>query len=273
MDPLRGISLRTQVSRAQDELRRLADGPFPVELKDFGAPYGLCEVDEVDLGPSAGSERSLDALLVPVGEGFSALLNEKHHYTRKRFSLAHEISHLMLARSVDGMKFQTPSCSGSAVDPTERACNVLAAQMLMPQEAFVNRASALGWELSSVLTLGTVFGTSLESTARRMVELSPIPLGFVKWSADKSKRPIHYYPPVVSPEGERIVGFDRRCGLIDIPTLCQAYTQDGIFRGTVPFEVLLARNRPPVVRPFQTESRGFGKGERRTVYSLVRLQA
>ena len=251
---------------AREELRRLADGPFPIELEPFGALWGLAEVEEADLG-------LVDALLLPTGGGYIALVNERHHSARKRFSLAHEIGHLLLAERADGVKFRRPSCSGRAVDPTERACNRLAAEMLMPKEAFLGQASALGWGLSSVLTLGTVFETSLESTARRMVELSPIPLGFVKWTADKSKRPIHSYPPVVSPEGERIVGFDRRCGLIDIPTLCQAYTQDGTFCGPVPFEVLPARNRPPVVRPFQTESRGFGKGGRRTVYSLVSLQA
>lgn len=257
--------LDTFRARATEEIAFLGDGPFPVDVNSVAIRYGITTVEEDDLG-------RLDAFLMPIGtEGeYLAVLNRAHTPARKRFSLAHEIGHVLLAEQETEARFRRPSCDATA-RPVERACNLLAAEMLMPTEPFKRNADAYDWGIEGGVALSQLFDTSLESTFRRYVDLGNGSIVLVKWALNSSNYPTHIVPPIGAKNSVRIVGFDRRYDLLRFPSLHQAYTQDGIWRGDVGFEILPRGYSFPVVRSYPTESMGYNQGGRRQVFSLVRL--
>ena len=174
------------VRQARDLIRPLATGPFPTELRLFAAQHGLREVVESDLG------QRTDALLLSLKSGgFRAVLHKDHGEARKRFSLAHEIGHILLAVGATDV-FRRPSCNGTAIDPIERECNQLATEMLMPAEAFAAHAARLGQGMSSLERLGQIFSTSFEATARRLVEVSTEPLRVHQVANQRSCKAVAY---------------------------------------------------------------------------------
>lgn len=90
---------------------------------------------------------------------------------RQAFSLAHEVSHLILERNLGA----TVSCAED--EALERACDKIASELLMPSGKVVRFADALGQQSPEKLgTIASHFGVSLESAARRLYEL-----GLWKW--------------------------------------------------------------------------------------------
>ena len=259
--------LDTYLARAKEEIAFLEGGPFPVDVNSVAVRYGITAVEEDDLG-------RLDAFLMPIGKEkeYLAVLNSTHTPTRKRFSLAHEIGHILLVKQGTETQFRKPSCGGSASDPIERACNQLAAEILMPTEPFKWHAEIHGWGISASRILSRMFDTSLESTLRRIVFLSDSSLSLIKWRLDSSMKPHHIVEPITSNSEVKIIGFDRLNYLEEIPSLHRAYTQNGQWEGLVDFEVSLHKNSFPEIRPFTTESIGVGKDANRVVFSLARIQ-
>lgn len=256
--------LRTRTARATQGLAFLSKGPFPVDLHSLALSHGITSIKEAEL-------TAVEAFLMP-GEngGYAVVLNSRNSRTRRRFSLAHEIGHVLLAEQETEEQFRRPSCDATA-RPVERACNQLAAEMLMPAEPFRRNAEAHDWRIEGGVALSQLFDTSLESTFRRYVELANGSVVLVKWALNSSNYPTHIVPPIVAKNSVRIVGFDRRYDLLRFPSLHQAYTQDGIWRGDVGFEILPRGYSFPVVRSYPTESMGYNQGGRRQVFSLVRL--
>lgn len=256
--------LHTRTARAAKGIAFLSKGPFPVDLRGLALSHGITRIKEAQL-------EALDAFLTPGDDGgYAVVLNSRHSRARRRFSLAHEIGHVLLAEQETEEQFRRPSCDATA-RPVERACNLLAAEMLMPAEPFRRDAEAYDWRIEGGIALSQLFDTSLESTFRRYVELAKGSIVLVKWALNSSNRPTHIVPPIGAKNSVRIVGFDRRYDLLRFPSLHQAYTQDGIWRGDVGFEILPRGYSFPVVRSYPTESMGYNQGGRRQVFSLVRI--
>ena len=256
--------LSAQVRRAKRDIAFLAEGPFPIDLVGLANRHGIESIQEKDF-------RAIDAMLTKTGSLFSIVVNSNHLPTRKRFSIAHEIGHVLIAEQQSEVQFRRPTCGGTALDPVERACNQLAAEILMPEEPFKKNAASYEWGIKGAVALSEIFATSLESTLRRCIELASAPMALVKWKLDPSLRPRHMYTPKTLRTSLRIMGFDRQKYLADVLALSQAYTHEGIWKGAVPFEVLSHRNALPMTRSFLTESMGIGRGDTRRVFSLVRL--
>lgn len=259
------MMLRNKVLAARLAIASLSDGPFPVDVKRIAVEHGIATIEEDDLG-------RLDAFLIPTKneDAYIAVVNSRHSRTRRRFSLAHEIGHVLLAEQETEAQFRRPSCDATA-RPVERACNQLAAEMLMPAKPFRRNAEAHDWRIEGGVALSQLFDTSLESTFRRYVELANGAIVLIKWALNSSNNPIHIVPPIASKNSVRIVGFDRRYDILRFPSLHQAYTQNGIWRGDVGFEILPRGYSFPVVRSYPTESMGYNQGGRRQVFSLVRI--
>ena len=226
--------LRTQMTRARQEVTFLAEGPFPVDVYELAGQYGIT-VEEADLG-------TVDAVLMLRGNEYVAVVNSKHLPSRKRFSLAHEIGHILIAEQAPDLQFRRPSCGGSSRDPVERACDQLAVEILMPEEPFKRVADSYNWGIKGALSLSTMFSTSLDSTLRRCVELASAQMALVQWKMSSAEKPRHIAIKTQQ-NGLRIVGFDRRRCLTDMRSLYQAYHQDGLRKGVVPFEFLPHRSR------------------------------
>ena len=209
-------------------------------------------------------------MLMPDADGYIAVLNRAHPNTRQAFSLAHEIGHLLLLAQGDAEpKFRSRlgSCTGTAQDPIERICDVLASEMLMPEEPFASVVGKSGWRLSSVSKLKAAFGTSYEATARRLVNLAPEPRALLKWGLDKRKWPQYQQRPILNAYWTiGAVWFDQRRHLFEMPSLCQAYTQNGPTQGKEEFVVV---SEPSQRVALHCESLGLGTGQSRAVYTML----
>jgi hypothetical protein len=109
--------------------------------------------------------------------GLQIKLNSSSPLKRRRFTLAHEVAHLILASggSRDAHRSHVST-------DLERACDVVAAELLMPLDEvrpFVPRDGSV----DALLALGDRFGVSLHAAAVRICELGfwNNSVGFWKW--------------------------------------------------------------------------------------------
>jgi IrrE N-terminal-like domain len=101
------------------------------------------------------------------GVGLTIKLNSHSPTTRKRFTLAHELGHLLLG-TVPG--FRNNSCSDAAL---ERACDSIAAELLMPTQEIANFVGGLGSPSpEQVKMIASRFAVSLWSASIRIHDLA-----------------------------------------------------------------------------------------------------
>ncbi len=119
-----------------------------------------------------------DAMLVRADEGYRIILNDaktRAEVVRQRFSLAHELAHLLLHREGFGDYSNAirKHRKRDRLDEEERLCNQIAAEILMPCTAFSTDASQVGWSLEGLRSLSRRYDTSVQATASRLVSLAP----------------------------------------------------------------------------------------------------
>jgi Zn-dependent peptidase ImmA (M78 family) len=98
--------------------------------------------------------------------GFDIFVNQTHAETRRRFTIAHEIAHVVLHPHLigDGITDDALLRSGLSND-VEAQANRLAADILMPREALNSR---LKMGINSVYVLATEFKVSDQAMAIRL---------------------------------------------------------------------------------------------------------
>lgn len=176
------------IGRFIPECSRLARTTNPGHLTLLADELGVKSVATRPLTGGQDLHSGVDAMLVPVREGYSVVINEKAPHTRQRYSLAHELGHIMLL--VAQPPTPTPPSptrfrsSGSAMENTkaeERLCDAIAAELLMPEKMFTAAVAESGRSLAQLPRLASRFGTSLTATAIRYWELLPEPCHLIKW--------------------------------------------------------------------------------------------
>jgi Zn-dependent peptidase ImmA (M78 family) len=110
-------------------------------------------------------------------------INSLRNPVRCQFTLAHELGHLMLSSSI--AKKKQKNCSD---DPNlERACDSIAAELLMPYEETVQLVAQMGHQSPEKLgIIARRFGVSLETAARRLhtdLKLWKLPMGLWEYGA------------------------------------------------------------------------------------------
>jgi len=110
-------------------------------------------------------------------------INSLRNPVRCQFTLAHELGHLMLACSV--AKKKPKNCSDDL--GLERACDFIAAELLMPYEETVQFVVQLGRQSPEKLgIIARRFGVSLETAARRLhtdLKIWKLPMGLWEYGA------------------------------------------------------------------------------------------
>jgi Zn-dependent peptidase ImmA (M78 family) len=96
-------------------------------------------------------------------------VNCAHNQNRQRFSVCHEVAHVVLEIASD---HASPSWSYARRPPGEVACDVFAAELLLPHKLFKPRVDAADMEFSSIGSLAEEFGASLISTGSRFATFS-----------------------------------------------------------------------------------------------------
>ena len=155
--------------------------PAHVNLEWLASKWGVSSIQQRHL--------ESDAMLYPDAKDKYTLavnsLRSRGNSARRRFSIAHELGHLLLLRS--GLSSlpatSTPHRTGPAAIKTEEdLCDQIAAEILMPSIAFEEDAWLEGWSLRSVRVLQRKYGTSFEATVRRLVDLNPEASLFSVWN-------------------------------------------------------------------------------------------
>ena len=173
-----------------DVIRRfsLASRPRPVNLFELAAEFGVDSVEEDSI--------SSLAMLVPTSSGYKVVLKRAStagEEIRQRFSLAHELGHLLLRLT----SHQKPAASlpvhrmDSKRNEEEKLCDRIAAEILMPSEAFSLDASEMGWSLGALPRLRSLYGASVQATASRIVSLSPEVCHMGIWKPAESHSDTH----------------------------------------------------------------------------------
>jgi hypothetical protein len=159
----------------------VTESSLPVNVKVAAKLGGIHQVTEVEaLG--------VDGLLSITSSGkYVATLCKDQSETRKRFTLAHELGHLMIYRSLHDQRvgaerdLQCRAGSPEAQDE-ERLADVLAAHLLMPRTQFLAQMDAIGICAGTLPALARRFAVSLNAASRRVVELLPYNVGIGLWS-------------------------------------------------------------------------------------------
>jgi Zn-dependent peptidase ImmA (M78 family) len=109
--------------------------------------------------------------------GLQIKLNSSSPLKRRRFTLAHEVAHLILA-SVGSRGAHRSHASTEL----ERACDAIAAELLMPLDEVRSLVPREG-SIEGLLALGDRFGVSLHAAAVRVSQLGlwKESVGFWKW--------------------------------------------------------------------------------------------
>ena len=192
---------------------RLEGLPRREDLESLAGKWGVTSIQHVPI--------ETDAMLYPDGEGGFALvvnsLASRGNAERRRFSIAHELGHLLVQLS--GLSRvpaeATQHRNGRNADQAEEdLCNQIAAEILMPSIAFQEDAWIEGRSLSGLRELRRKYGTSFEATAKRMVDLMDEPRAYSIWYpsviSGKNPRPARVYagdagftlPNIASPDDE-----------------------------------------------------------------------
>jgi Zn-dependent peptidase ImmA (M78 family) len=160
-------------------LRHNPDLPRKVPIEDIARSVGIIdfkvlEVDGFVGGLTANSEKTSGIILT----------QESLDARRKRFTIGHELGHFLI-RSHQG----TQTCRLADLQETRRdtqyrrqeaEANRFSAGLLMPKPMFTKDLEALGTaDVSHVKELGQLYGTSMEATVNRYVDLTSDICAFV----------------------------------------------------------------------------------------------
>ena len=147
------------------ELHRLSDG------------YGIDRIDLRDMDGDAMTVKRPDG-------GYTLFLNSTQPRIRHRFSVAHEIAHLILVpilgtRTIHRRRFSKGQDPFG--DQVEYLCNDMASAILMPSSRMEPLLASRGHSARCVPEVAESFDTSFEAASRRFVQLNSLPCGLVIW--------------------------------------------------------------------------------------------
>ena len=163
-----------------------------VELHRLTAAHGIDRIDLRDMDS--------DAMTVKRPDGrFTLFLNSSQPRIRHRFSVAHELAHLLLTpilgeRTVHRRRFSKNQDPFG--DQIEYLCNDMASAILMPSSHVQEILNDNQQSARCVPRIARSLDTSFEAAARRFVRLSQGRCGLVVWTKSASGA-IRYSRPTI----------------------------------------------------------------------------
>lgn len=182
---------RKQISILVNNLlleNKVKKAPVPVEdiARNLGATI-VYEPSDDDLSGFLLNDKSQDKIIIGV--------NFNHPETRKRFTISHEIGHLLLHneetfhidKSSEGFnrkilkgKFERNKESTTGNNRIEREANLFAAELLMPAHFVENDVSKLGnidfLHDTKLINLAGQYGVSIQALTYRLSNLNYLQL-------------------------------------------------------------------------------------------------
>lgn len=140
-----------------------------------------------------GELPGVDGLLSLTSSGtYLVTLSRKQSRARKRFTLAHEIGHLVVLNSVGRPEGSTAAndlgCRAASAEDLEeeRLCDLLASELLMPRKAFLQQMQLEGVCARSIPAIARHFDVSLHAASRRVADLQGYEIGVSWWCLSES---------------------------------------------------------------------------------------
>ncbi len=162
------LSSETIAQRVEHLLDACGIHAPPVNLYRIARRHGICRVRELDT--------QLDGQLLELQNGeYEVLLSRNAPSSRKRFTLAHEIAHVLLAseRGAQGL-----ACGDGFVEDT---CNAIASEILMPRK-FLRNILTTGIKVETLPEVARLFGCSLEAAGWKILNEGFARGAFLIWS-------------------------------------------------------------------------------------------
>lgn len=156
--------------KARRFVRDVGISAVPVDLGLYVAKIaGKVSLDLLDPGEAGYT--------MVTGAGPLITINEMDRATRRRFTLCHEIGHLIL--DLPSEHGHGPDWSYAKRSPNEVCCDVFAAELLLPFVFFTPLARSLTPDFDAVDDLRVKFFASREATASRLAATSRLACGYV----------------------------------------------------------------------------------------------
>ncbi|MBI2305164.1 MAG: ImmA/IrrE family metallo-endopeptidase [Chloroflexi bacterium] len=245
------------------EVRQTTEPPF--RAREYAGLLGVRDIIQADLG-------DLDALLLPLRDGYRVKVNKSHHPLRQNFSIAHEVGHILLQqalRELPTLSMRDGASHDLSGKVREDMCNMIAAELLMPPAPFTKSLRAFGLTMDSIPLLAKTFETSVPATARRVVAMAEEPCIALRWKLVVPVRCKDARPRLEwAWESSRLKapsGIKRGLTVSISTTVFDAFLRDSTVAG---FESFSLGN---IRRPFYIESRAFGKAPKRYVPYVLSL--
>lgn len=153
----------TIAMKAREFVARCGPSALPVSIDSYAA-----EIDGVIKTKELGENEDAWSFYDTNGK-FHICVNCSHNSRRQRFSACHEVAHVALGISADHVE---PSWSYARRPPGEVACDVFAAELLLPYKLFKPRVDMADMGLASINDLADEFEASLISTGSRFATFS-----------------------------------------------------------------------------------------------------
>lgn len=156
--------------RARRFVQAAGVSKIPVDLGLYVAKVaGKISLDVLDPGEAGYT--------MVTGAGPLITINELDRATRRRFTVCHEIGHLVL--DLPSEHGHGPDWSYAKRSPNEVCCDVFAAELLLPVAFFTPLARGLAPDFDAVDDLRVKFFASREATASRLAATSRLACGYV----------------------------------------------------------------------------------------------
>lgn len=153
----------TVAMKARSFIAKVGPSTLPVSVGSYAREIGGI------VKPEALEEHE-DAWSVRLTNGqYRICVNCAHNNRRQRFSVCHEVAHVVLEIPTD---HSAPSWSYGRRPPGEIACDVFAAELLLPYKLFKPRVDAADIGLSAVGELADEFDASFVATGSRFATFS-----------------------------------------------------------------------------------------------------
>ncbi len=236
----------------------------PFLPQEFARLTGIKQIIKADLGKTS-------AVLLRLGDGHVIKVNQNHNLTRQNFSCAHEIGHNLLRElkmelNTENIEYRTfdPQAPGRIVAKArERLCDIVATELLMPEPIFKRYLLGFGVSVDSIGLLSNIFKASIPTVAIRIEEVSPEPCVTLQWKLWQRR-------------GYKSLRLSRpRRKANCMPVHAQAKPGSALFKAYESESIVKCHKLfkfGTEVKRLHMESKGFGYGENRRVYSLAFLE-
>ena len=165
---------------------RYAMMPLPVNPDSLAKWFGVEQTIEVEM-------TDFDGLLSKTASGrYVVSLRKGQSESRRRFTLAHELGHLIVHHVIGEGRSEASdgalSCRDGTIEDREEEglCDILAAEILMPGIQFRRVMEEQGVNAQKIPDLARRFGVSVRAACRRVTGFLPYKIGIAMWAKESN---------------------------------------------------------------------------------------